>query len=1038
MNLSDLSIKRPIFITCVFFLILGLGVLFLKGLGLDLYPDVNFPVVSVTVPYRGAGPNELETLVAKPIEDQLSTLPGLKTLSSTSEEGVTTVIAEFNLGVDLHYVEQKVNERVGQIRPQLPSDIDDPVVRTFDPSDIPILSLTLTASLPEDQLFDLADQTIRPQIEQVNQVGLVQIEGGRKKEIQVELNEDKLRSRELSATQIVAEIAQAGKNTPAGEIHDISKQTLIRTLGDFDSVPTIQDVVVKFLGNEVTTRVGDVARVSSGLEDEKTRTYVNGQPALTLKVYRQSGANTVKVADAVTKQISRLTETYGGRVPGFGLSVVRDGARPIRESVDDVALTIYLGIALTIVVVLFFLRNVRSTLITAIAIPNSLLGAFILMGVSGFTLNVMSLMALSLAVGLLIDDAIVVRENIFRHMEMGEKPKLAASIGAKEVTLAVVATTLVVLSVFGPIAFLQGVVGQFFKQFGLTICFAMLISLFDSLTMAPMLSAYFAARTHAESTNSAARAIGAALGVFNRMQDLLEKIYLKLLESTLRRPLVVLAMALAIFLLSFAALSTIPKTFIPPQETGEFQVALDMPAGTSLDGMDQLAREVDEKIRRHPEVRLTVRTAGGTNGEPNQATIIILLKSPRERSLSTTQMKEVVRKDIASYSVANPKVEDLQAVSGTPQQPFMVNIRGENLDQLRTVSDALLAQLKNGADLKDVDTSFRPGRPELQIIPDKALAQRYGILSSQVGSEMRTLIGGSVPAKFRKEGREYDIRVRLSPEQRDLRQTFAKVEVPNVNGRLIPLSQIARLVQTEGPATIYRQNRERYIQISADVSPTGHGLAKAIGDVKATFSTGKIKLPSGVTYAFVGSAQDFQELAASVVLALVLAILFIYLVLSSLYESFFIPFTIMLVLPLAACGAFYGLAITRTSLDIFSMIGCILLLGVATKNSILLVDHIQESLKQGKDLRSSILESGKVRLRPILMTSFALIAGMLPVAIPVTESAKQRSSMGIAVIGGLISSTFLTLVVVPAAYLYVERFQKWFMRGFERLLSHED
>lgn len=1038
MSLSDLSIKRPIFITCIFALIVGLGYLSLRRLGVDLFPDVNFPVVSVTVTYKGAGPKELETLVAKPIEDELSTLSGIKDLSSTSEDGVTTIIAQFNLDVDVRYAEQKVSDHVGQLRSQLPSDIDDPIIRTFDPSDTPILVLGVTAKLPEAKLYDLADNGIRSQIEQVNQVGLVQVQGGRKREIQILLDENRLKTKELSATQVANQVAQAGRNTPAGKIENPSKETLIRTLGDFDSMQSINDVVVKFLGNEVTTRVSDIAQINDGLQDETSRTYVNGQSALTLMVYRQSGANTVQVADAVEKQIKKINETYKDRVDGFGLSIVRDGAKPIRDSVNDVALTIYLGISLTILVVLIFLGNVRSTLITGIALPNSLLGAFILMAVAGFTLNIMSLMALSLAVGLLIDDAIVVRENIFRRMEAGEPAKSAASAGAKEVTLAVMATTSVVLSVFGPVAFLRGIVGQFFKQFGLTICFAMLISLFDSLTMAPMLSAYFASTTHKESGNFIVRGFSWVLGSFNRFQGRLEKFYLRLLEKTLRHPLLVIFIALVIFVASFGALTTVPKTFIPPQETGEFQVALDMPAGTSLEGMDVVAREIDAKVRSHPEVRMTVQTTGGFNGEPNQATIIVLLKPARQRGLSTTQMKDIVRKDLTAYPQVNPKVQDLQAIGGPTQQPFTVNITGENLDQLKGVADDLLAQLKNDHDLKDVDTSYRAGQPELEVVPDKHRGQQFGILSSQVGAELRTLIAGAVPAKYREGGNQYDIRVRLVPEQRDLRETFSKIFVPNVNGRMIPLPEVAKLVENQGPATINRQNRARYIQLSGDVNPAGQGLAKAIQDVRDTFDKGKIKLPPGVSYAFVGSAQDFQDLIESFALAIGLALIFIFLVLSSLYESFFVPLAIMLVLPLAACGAFYALAITRTSLDIFSMIGCVLLLGVATKNSILLVDHIQQSLKVGKTLRDAIMEAGKVRLRPIMMTSFALIAGMLPVAFAITETAKQRTSMGIAVIGGLISSTFLTLVVVPAAYSYIQRFEKFVMKGFSYFLSRED
>jgi hydrophobic/amphiphilic exporter-1 (mainly G- bacteria), HAE1 family len=1024
LNLADLSIKRPIFVTCVFVLILGLGLLAGRNLGVSLYPNVTFPVVTITVPYPGTGPKEMESLVARPIEDELSTLAGVNAIRSTNEDGVSIVSAEFTMDTDIRFAEQKVSQSVSRIRGKLPSDIKDPVVQSVDPSDTPVMVLSLTAELAEGALFDLADQEVKPRLEQLPKVGLVEIEGGRKREIGVELDENKLKSYELSATQVANQIAQTGGDVPAGKIENPETQTLVRTVGQFDSVNAIKKTVIRFLGNEALTTVGDVSRVQDALEDEKTRTYVDGKRALTLFVYRQSGANTVAVGDEVTNKVAEINQSFGKRVAGFEVSIVRDGARPIRESVNDVRTTILLGVVLTIFVVLFFLGNIRSTLITGIALPNSLLGAFLLMWLAGFTANITTLSALALAVGLLVDDAIVVRENIFRRIEAGESPELAASLGTREVTLAVVATTLTVLSVFGPLAFLQGIIGQFFRQFGLTICFAMTISLFDSLTMAPMLSTYFSGKPR-PAREGRFRFFQAAQGTTRRG-------YFKILGFTLDHPLLVLGAAVLIFGASLFVFLKLPKSFVPSQEAGELLVVMDMPAGTSLSAMDELANSIDRKIRSHREVKKTLLTSGGRNGEANEASLAVLLTASKDRKLSTTQMKEVLRTDLRGYPQAVSKVQDFDAIGSGGSQPLNLNLIGEDLDQLKSLSDSLVKHLKESPDLKDVDTNYRIGAPELQVSIKKARAGEYGISSLQVGQELRTLIAGSTPAKFREGGRQYDIRVRLRKDQRDLRETFPKISIPNLNNRMIPFPDVSALVETQGPSTIYRQDRSRYIQISADLNPHGGGLSHAVQEIRHLFDSGAIKLPAGTRYEFVGQTKDFQDLLMSMAKAIGLAIAFMYLILSSLYESFFIPFSIMLVLPLAACGAFYALALTGSTLDIYSIIGCVLLLGVAAKNSILLVDYINQEVKKGKDVRSAILAAGNVRLRPIMMTSVALIAGMLPVAIGLTEYSKQRTSMGVAVIGGLVSSTLLSLVVVPAAYRYIERFQNWALRFFRK------
>ncbi len=1032
MTLADLSIKRPIFITCTVIAMLVVGYLSLKKLGVDLFPNVTFPVVTVSTPYPGAGPREVETLVSKVLEDQISTVAGIKRLRSVNKEGVSIVIAEFTLETDVKYAEQQVRDKVSSAKIKLPKETKESIIRRVDPADQPIITITVAADLPEAKLYDLADQIVRPKIEQVKNVGLVEVLGGRKREIRVELDRKKLNSYEISATQVSQRIATTGQNIPAGKVEQLKMDLVFRTLGEFKNLKDIEDVIVNFVGNDVPVTVSQIANVTDSLEDETSRTFYNGKKSLFLMVFRQTGANTIGVADAVKQRVRELNQTLANEDGKPVLEIVRDSSKPIRANVDDVTESIFIGIVLTILVVFFFLGSGRSTIITGLALPNSLLGAFILMAAAGFTVNVMTLLALSLAVGLLIDDAIVVRENIFRHIEMGEEPITASSVGTKEVTLAVIATTCAVLAVFGPIAFLKGVVGQFFKEFGLTICFAMLISLFDALTVAPMLSAYFAGKSHGfPETGFLGATVGKALKAFNSFQTSLENRYEALLQKVVARPGKTFGITLVILILSGVALKYTPKTFLGAQDYGEFSVGLDMPPGTNLNEMSEVAHKVDAIVRANPEVKSSVLMVGSRDLESNVATFFIELVNAKQRKVNTTQFKDRLREQLKPFAFANPTVKDVDMV-GAGARPFNVNLIGSDLAVVEETANKVFQKLKVMPDLKDVDISVRPGKPEFQVSLDNRKAERMGVSSSIVGAELRNQIEGSTPAVFREAGREYDIRVRLQEGDRNLRENFNTTFVPNINFRQIPLKNIANGVEATGPANILRQDRGRYVQIAADLTPGGKGMGGVMADINKMLKD-EIPLPQGVSYAFVGQAENFKELIDSMATAGLLAVVFIYLVLASLYESFVTPFTIMLILPLAACGAFFALFITRQSLDINSMIGCILLLGVATKNSILLVDATNQLIAEGVERSQAIARAGKMRLRPILMTTFALIAGMLPVAIGLNEASKQRTSMGIAIIGGLISSTLLSLVVVPAAFTYIDRFRLWMKRKLEFL-----
>lgn len=1033
MSLADLSIKRPTFITCIVVLMIAAGVQSMMNLGVDLFPDVTFPVVTASVPYPGAGPTEMETLVSKPLEEELSTISGVKRLTSISQEGVSTVIAEFTLETDIKFAEQQVRDRVGAAKRKLPQDILEPVIRRIDPADQPILILALDADLPPAKLFDYADDLVKPKIQQVAQVGLVEVLGGRKREIRVELDQSKLKQREVSASQIAARLGQAGENIPAGKVDVGGKEMVFRTVAEFDSLEDIKSSVVSFVGNDVSVSIGDLGRVVDGLEDQKSLAYVNGKQSLFLYVFRQSGSNTIAVVDGVKKALEKINTDMAKEAGQPKLTIVRDGSFFIRANVFDVYESIIIGTILAIIVVYLFLASGRSTIITGLALPNSLIGAFILMSLAGFSINIMSLLALSLAVGLLVDDAIVVRENIFRHIEMGKDPIKAAREGTAEVQLAVIATTLVVIAVFGPVGFLKGVVGQFFKQFGLTMCFAMAISLFDALTIAPMLSAYFAGKNHGiKTTGLWGGTVGRVLKGFSNFQDWLENVYERILKFTVKFPATVLSIGLVIFLGSFVALKYVPKTFLPTQDNGEFNIGLDLPPGTSLDEMKELSLKVDEVIRKNKEVEISAVTVGSRDAESNVATIYVRLVPSKKRNMNTSQVKEMIREQLKPFAQAMPVVKDYDAVGGG-MRPFTVNIVGFDQKELERVSTELLAKLKNYPALKDVDVNFRPGKPEFQFALDPEKADKIGLLPVAVGQELRTLIEGATPAKYRENGREYDVRVRLREDQRDLQTSFNKTFVPNINNFLVPLREVAQPIEATGTSKITRQDRARYIQVAADISP-GAGLSQIMTDVTNMLEK-DIGMPAGMKHVYVGQAENFQELASNMAIALGFGILFIYLVLASLYESFVTPFTIMLALPLAICGSFYALGLMNETLNLFSMIGSIMLLGIATKNSILLVDYANQLVQQGMDRTEAIIKAGRTRLRPILMTTLALIAGTIPVAIGLNEASKQRTSMGVAIIGGLISSTILTLVVVPAAYSYVDRFRIWSKKILKQVFS---
>lgn len=1044
MSLAEVSIKRPIFITSLVSMMLILGFVSLMKMSVDLFPDVTFPIVSIQSIYPGASPLDVERQVSKLLEDELSSMGGLNKITSSNLESVSLVLMEFKIGTDIKDVEQQIRQRIGNIRRNFPLEMKDPLIRRFDPADAPILRLAVSSEISPAKVYDIVDEVVKPQFETLQGVGQVSIVGGRKREIHVLVDKKKLQERNISLLQVSDKIKNTSKDVPVGKIENNINETVLRASGEFSDLKSLSEVNVNFIGSDRAVALSQIAEVKEGLEDSVTiaslMTRESGfkkSPTVFVDVYKQSGANTVKVVDSINDKIDSVNQLLKTRNINMSVTRVRDNARPIRLNITDVRESITIGILLTIVVVFFFLGSFRSTFITGMALPNSLLGAFVVMYFMGFTINMMTLLALSLAVGLLIDDAIVVRENIFRHLEMGKKPRLAALEGTSEVALAVIATTLVVIAVFGPIAFLDGIVGQFFRQFGLTVVFAMLISLFDAFTMAPMLSAYMATgNEHKRGTGP----IDKMLIAFDQMQTNLEEKYEKTIRWVLANPKKTLGGATFVFFLSLGLIQFIPKNFLPPQDNGEFFVKLEKPVGSSLESTRVSSEKLEELLKKNSNIELISTVVGGTDALPEatKANIYIRLVPSKMRKLKTSAVKDEVR-ELMKPLLTEGKISiaDVDIVN-SGQKPLNLNITGDNLDELAVYVDKLKAKLEKIPGFADVDTNYRSGKPEFHIDFDRAKSENLGVSTVTAGAELRARVEGVVPGTYRQEGREYDIRVRLQESDRDIRKEFASTQVPNANFNMIPLSKVAVAKETLGYSQVNRQSKSRFINLDGNLG-TGGNMGSITSEIERIIKEDpEFKPPAGVSYRFQGQAEDFKDLMKNMMIAMLLGVVFIYLVLSSLYESFITPLTILLALPLAIVGAFLALFITQKSIDIFSLIGLVMLLGVVAKNSILLVDYTQHMLAAGKSRSEAIIAACKTRLRPILMTSFALIAGTLPIALGLNEASAQRTSMGVAIIGGLISSTALTLVVVPAAYGYVDDFRLMLGRFFSKLQGRSE
>lgn len=1024
MTLSDVAIKRPVFTTMVSLGIVVMGVMGFFRLGVNLFPDVQFPVVTVTTVYPGASPTEIETQVTEKIEDAIVSIAGVDRIQSFSSDSVSNVVIFFDLEADPMESATHVRERVAQVRALLPREAEAPTVARVDISAAPIILYTLSGGEDVQALRDYAEDHLKPALEQAEGVASIRVVGGRERQVNVLVDLDRVQALGMTPVAIADRIRMENVTVPGGGFDEGERRIAVRTVGQLGSVEELRELPIGTGPGGSLVRLRDVAEVEDGFADQTTIVREGGEPSVVFEVLKASGANTVEVAESVRERLAALAMPEGVQA-----SVIIDQSEFIVENAHEVEVALFFGGAMAILVILVFLLDLRSTFISGLALPTSVIGAFFLMWLLDFSLNMMTLLGLSLAIGLLIDDSIVVRENIMKHLERGEDPVTAAQKGTREITLAVIATTATLCAVFVPVAFTGGIVGQFFREFGLTVAGATIISTWVAFTLDPMLSARMARqRKPGEEGHDAER------GPFRfitrpmlRVYETLDALYAALLRFILRRKLTMAAGLVFAFGALFGSCALVPlmgNEFASPEDRGMYNVDIELPAGTRLEESARLSLPAELELAADPRF-ITTYAQSGVGGRSNRITYRIVALPKTERDVTQTELQQITREIVLRHMPeAEVTITDPSMVEGARDYPIQIDIAGDDYETLEPAAERLRELLATIPGTRDVDLQYSPGSPELGVRVDRDRASQLGVPLASVARTVRASLEGEVAGIYRDGDDEIDIRVRLREEDRADASRIAGLRV-QVPGGFVPLSDLAEVERTESPAEIQRANRRRVITL------TGAPDGRPLGDVVQEFER-RVRaeaLPPGITWSLEGQAKMMQESNENLAIAFLLGIVFIYLVLASQFESFLHPVTIMMALPLAIVGALVALFLQGSTLSMGAMIGFILLMGLVTKNGILLVDHaVTKVREEGWDARRAILDAGPARLRPILMTSAAMVLGMLPTALNEGPGSEFRSPMAMGVIGGVISSTFLTLIVVPIFYLAMEALRRWFAR----------
>lgn len=1020
MFLTRISVNQPVFATMVMVAIMVFGFYSYQRLPIEQLPDVDFPVVAVVVSYPGAAPEAVEKDVIEPIEESVNTISGIDSIQSTARAGQALIILIFDLDVASSTAAQEVRDRLATLAGTLPSNANDPMILRFDPGQMPIMSLAVSSdSLSAGELTALTEDIIAQQISIIQGVGEATVIGGINRQVSILIDPNKLTAFNIGIGEVTAALSQDNQNLPAGSLEFDQTVQAIQVEGRIERLDDFLDIIVARRGGQ-PIRLGDVARVESGQADRQSMALLNGNQALAIDIVKTQGANTVGVAEAVRATVSRLEAELAN--DNVRLEIVRDNARPVEQSFHAVQNMLVEGAALAVLIVFLFLNSWRSTIITGLTLPISIIGTMIALHFFGFTLNMMSLMALSLAVGLLIDDAIVVRENIMRHLHMGKGHRQAALDGTNEIGLAVLATTLSIIAVFLPVAFMDGILGRFFLQFGVTVSVAVLISMFVAFTLDPMLSSVW--YDPSAEPNAKRGPLGRAVAAFDRLFSRLQNGYRTVLRWSLRHRKSTLALALAALIGSFALFPLVGVEFVPATDTSELQVDLETLDGSSLEYTASKARQVSTLLQGLPEVTGTYTTVNaGTNAQgSNAATVMVSLVPPSQRSRTPVELAIPIRKALETIPGIDVKVGSANGFGGGVTSPVQVNLYGDDFGTLRRLSDQLSAAMADIDGLTDIESSLTASQPVLGVRINRDAASDLGVSLQQIGATLRPMLGGEEVGDWTDPaGSSFRLVVRLPETSRNDRDALASLPISQSGATgsqsIVRLDQVADIVESTGPSEINRLDLSRQVTLSANIAGV------PLGDVTPQLQQAidALSLPSGYRASMGGDAEQVAETAAAAGSALLLAIVFIYLVLASQFGSFLQPIAIMAALPLSLVGVMLGLLVGGSTLNMYSMIGFIMLMGLVVKNAILLVDNANQGQREGLNLYDALVQAGTTRFRPIIMTTLAMTFGMLPMALNLHGGSGQNAPMAHAVIGGLLSSTLLTLVVVPVVVTYMDR-----------------
>src|SRR6056297_99630 len=1033
--ISKFSVKRPVTILMIILIVILIGVVSLTELPIDLLPNIEFPIAVVSTSYSGVSPEEIENLVTRPLENSLTTVGNIDTLTSISSEGSSLIILQLEFGTDMDFAALEMREKIDMVKGFLPDGASDPNVFKFDPTAMPVMYLTVRSEGDISTTQKISEDIIKTRLERIQGVASVDIGGGFEKEVQVELVQNKIQGFNLSLDYVSQILMSDNINLPGGEVYKGNQELNVRTIGEYDSLQQIKNANIPLQAGG-SVRLGDIANVNLTNSDKDIISRLDGQDTIEVTIMKQSGVNTVNISNQINQELEILQQDYGN----VTINKVFDQADYINFSIGNMARNALLGGLLAIIVLLLFLKNFKSTLIIALSMPISIIATFILVYFADVTLNMMTLGGIALGIGMLVDNSIVVLENIYRYRTEGYGIKESSILGANEVASAVIASTLTTIAVFLPIVFVEGITSTIFKELAMTVTFSLISSLGVALTLIPMLSANILKIKNIKiDVDKEETGVIEEKGFINRIR----RGYKKTLNKSLNHRLLVFILMMVIFVGSSLSLTTVGSAFLPASDEGQIDITISLPNGSELNETDNVVKEIEEILKDVEEIDYLYSSVGGGGtgmnmggSSTNSASMMVMLKNLDQRDRSSFEIADQIRsmvKDVPGAEIGVSPASFMMAGGGLAGGGLSISIKGDDIDTLETLSNDFKEIVENVSGTREIETSISEGIPEVRVRIDKDRASRYGLTTGQIANTVRNTLSGRTVTTFKYENEELDVVIKGDERYKESMSALESLPLTGPTGEVIPLEQVAEVYLDRGPISIQRENQSRVVSVSADTF--GRDVASVSSEIESILAD--YNMPQGYTYSFGGEVELIEDAFNDLIIVLLLAILLVYMILAAQFESLMYPFIIMFTVPLALSGGFLGLAVTGVDISIVSIIGFIVLVGIVVNNAIVLVDYINKRRDMGESRREAILNAGPIRLRPILMTALTTILALVPLAVVGGEGSEIQLPMATVVIGGLTLSTILTLIFVPVMYTIIDDIAHFFKKLFG-MLDDED